>query len=91
MQYFEIRPHGVCAQLISFSLEDGKLHDVHFLGGCPGNQRAIAKLLEDERAERAVQILKGNRCGNRPTSCTDQLARGVEQAMNQTKETSATK
>lgn len=91
MQYFEISPHGVCAQLISFSLEDGKLHDVHFLGGCPGNQRAIAKLLEGERAERAVQILKGNRCGNRPTSCTDQLARGVEQALTQVKESATGK
>lgn len=91
MQYFEMRPQGVCAQLISFSLEDGKLHDVHFLGGCPGNQRAIAKLLEGERADRAVQILKGNQCGNRPTSCTDQLARGVEQAMKQMADTSATK
>ena len=64
-------------------LEDGKLHDVHFVGGCPGNTLALSKLLEDTDAARAVKLLKGNPCGDRGTSCANQLAIAVEQALKQ--------
>lgn len=83
MENYRIRTKGVCARMISFSLEDGKLYNVKFLGGCPGNTAAIGKLLEGTDAARAVSILKGNRCGLKSTSCADQLARGVEQALQQ--------
>ncbi|MCH3951586.1 MAG: TIGR03905 family TSCPD domain-containing protein [Acidaminococcus sp.] len=85
MKQFEVKTQGTCSQLIHFSLEDGKIHDIHFFGGCPGNLSAISKLLEGERAEKVVNLLKGNRCGDRPTSCADQLARGVEKALRQMK------
>jgi uncharacterized protein (TIGR03905 family) len=85
MKNFEVKTQGTCSQLIHFSLEDGKIHNVQFFGGCPGNLSAISKLLEGENAEKVVRLLKGNRCGNRPTSCADQLARGVENALRQTK------
>ena len=74
-------PQGVCARLIQFDLEDGKLHHVKFTGGCPGNVQAISKLLEGADAASTVNILKGNDCRGRGTSCADQLARGIEQAL----------
>ena len=74
-------PAGVCSVRIDFSLEDGNLHDVSFTGGCPGNLAAIAKLLEGTDARRAAELLRGNTCGARPTSCADQLARAIEQAL----------
>lgn len=79
---FHVKPKGVCAKEISFDLEDGKLYNVHFTGGCSGNTSAIGKLLEGSSAKRAVEILKGNLCGTKKTSCADQLALGVEQALN---------
>lgn len=82
MKNYTVKTQGVCAKEIMFSLDDGKLYNVHFVGGCPGNTAAIGKLLEGTSARRAVQLLKGNKCGPRPTSCADQLARGVEQALN---------
>ena len=86
MTYFSMRPSGVCSRLIDFSIEDGKLYNVHFTGGCPGNLLAISKLLEGTDAERAVEILKGNLCGSKQTSCADQLSKGIEQALKEIKE-----
>jgi len=81
MQNYSYSPRGVCSVKITFGIEDGKLHNVRFLGGCPGNLAAIGKLLEGEPAEKAVSILKGNDCGGRGTSCADQLAIAVEAAL----------
>lgn len=81
MQNFHVKPKGVCAKEISFDIEDEKLYNVHFVGGCAGNTAAIGKLLEGSSAERTVEILKGNKCGAKQTSCADQLALGVEQAL----------
>ncbi|MGN0194434.1 MAG: TIGR03905 family TSCPD domain-containing protein [Pseudoramibacter sp.] len=81
MENYSVKTHGICSKQIDFSLEDGKLYNVHFVGGCPGNTAAIGKLLEGTDAQKAVDLLKGNPCGPRPTSCADQLARGVEQAL----------
>lgn len=81
MQTYAFNTSGVCSRQIVFSLDQGKVHDVRFSGGCPGNTSAIGKLLEGMEAERVVDILKGNRCGNRTTSCADQLAIAVELAL----------
>ena len=81
MQNYSYRPRGVCSRQITFGIEDGKLHNVRFMGGCPGNLAAIGKLLEGEQAEKAVSILKGNDCGGRGTSCADQLAIAIEAAL----------
>ena len=83
MQNYSYQPKGVCAMQITFGIEDNKLHNVKFYGGCPGNTSAISKLLEGREASEAVSILKGNDCGGRGTSCSDQLALAVEQALNQ--------
>ncbi len=84
MKNYTIQTQGVCAQAISFSIENGKLYGVKFFGGCPGNTLAISKLLEGYDAKKAVELLKGNDCGGRGTSCADQLACGVEQALQST-------
>ena len=78
MEHYTYTPSGVCARQIDFDMEDGKLHNVKFTGGCDGNTKAIAKLLEGADAAKTVEILKGNLCGMKGTSCADQLARGIE-------------
>ncbi len=82
MKDYIYQPHGVCAQQISYSLDDeGKIHDLKFVGGCNGNLKAIGKLLEGTDARMAAQILKGNDCNGKGTSCADQLARSLEEAL----------
>lgn len=81
MQNYTIQTNNVCARQISFSIENGKLYNIKFSGGCPGNTLAIGKLLEGTEAQRAVELLKGNDCRGKGTSCADQLARGIEKAL----------
>ena len=83
MKDFTIPTHNICPRSISFSLEDGKVYNIKFAGGCPGNTKAIAKLLEGADAQYIVDMLKGNDCGGKGTSCADQLARGVEKALSE--------
>ena len=82
MEQYSFTPKGVCARQIDFEIEDGKLHNVKFTGGCDGNTKAISKLLEGADAVHTVEILKGNICGFKGTSCADQLAIGIEAALN---------
>ncbi len=72
---------GVCPHEISFALDNGKIYDVRFAGGCPGNTAAVSKLVQGADALKVAQILKGNDCRGKGTSCADQLARGIEQAL----------
>ena len=81
MNYYSYDTRGTCSRCITFALEDGRLHDISFVGGCDGNLRAIGKLLEGTDAARAVELLKGNDCAGRGTSCADQLAIAVEAAL----------
>ena len=82
MQY-EYTTKGTCSRQILFDIEDGKLKNVQYIGGCNGNLKAISKLVEGMEATKLISILKGNTCGPRDTSCADQLARAVEQALNE--------
>lgn len=77
----QFTPRGVCSQKIEFELEDGKLKNVSFLGGCSGNLKAIGKLVEGMEAEKVISLLSGNTCGVNSTSCADQLARAISQAL----------
>jgi len=72
---------GVCSRTVSFSLENGKVSNINFVGGCPGNLSAISKLCEGMDAQFVIDKLKGNTCGMKPTSCGDQLARALEEAL----------
>ena len=72
---------GTCSQEIHFDLKDGKVYNVSFVGGCNGNLKGISKLVEGQDAQRIIDLLKGNTCGFKSTSCPDQLAIALEKAM----------
>ena len=75
---FEYAPQGVCSRKINFDIIDGKLHNVRFTGGCPGNLIAISKLVEGKDAKEVATLLEGTQCGMRGTSCADQLAKAIK-------------
>ncbi len=78
---YQYRPRGVCSQGITFELEDGRVKNVRFVGGCSGNTQGVSRLVEGMPAEEAVRRLSGIRCGMKATSCPDQLARAIREAM----------
>lgn len=82
MDNYTFTPQRVCSKRIDFNLDDaGRLHDVKFLGGCPGNLKAIGKLVEGKDAAEIAEILRGNDCGGRGTSCADQLSVAIDEAL----------
>ena len=81
---FEYKTKGTCSQRIFFEIEDGKVHNVQYLGGCNGNLKAISKLVEGYTVEQIESKLRGNTCGMRPTSCADQLSIAVREALEAT-------
>ena len=84
MKHFDKKTQGVCSQMISFDMDDDKtVHNVEFMGGCNGNLKAISKLIEGQTAQEISDVLAGNTCGPRPTSCADQLARAVVEASSE--------
>ena len=82
MKHVSFRPKGVCAQQIDFDVDEGgALHNVKFVGGCNGNLKAIGLLVEGQDASSIAETLRGNICGFKQTSCADQLAIAIEQAL----------
>ena len=79
MEHITFSPNGVCSVRIDFDIEEGKLHNVVFTNGCNGNLKAIGKLVEGRDAKEVADILRGNICGMRGTSCADQFARAIDQ------------
>ncbi|EGB14549.1 hypothetical protein DND132_1340 [Pseudodesulfovibrio mercurii] len=67
------KPENVCSKLIRYKVEDGCLTRLQFTGGCDGNLKAIAALLEGMPVEEVIDKLKGITCGRKNTSCVDQL------------------
>ena len=78
---YEYNTSGTCSTKIQFDLEDGIVKNVVFTKGCNGNLKAISKLVEGMRAEKVIEILKGNTCGYKNTSCADQLAQALSKAL----------
>ena len=77
-------PEGVCSQQITFELnDDNTIASVRFSGGCNGNLKAIGKLVQGKDAREVAEILAGNDCSGRGTSCADQLARALVEALGQ--------
>ena len=77
MQY---KPTGVCAQMIDFDIEDNKVTNVSFKGGCNGNTQGLSRLIEGMDVDEAISRLEGIRCGFKSTSCPDQLANALKKA-----------
>ncbi len=78
---YHFQTRGVCAKRIAFELEDGLVKQVRFDGGCNGNGQGIARLVEGMPAQQVIERLRGTCCGLRSTSCPDQLAIALEQAL----------
>lgn len=76
----DYRPHGVCSQLIRVDVEDNIVKNVEFIGGCSGNTQGVSRLIRGMDVDEAIAALEGIRCGNKPTSCPDQLAWALKQA-----------
>ena len=79
MQY-TYKTKGTCSQAIIFDVEDGKVSNVQFLGGCNGNLKGIGALVEGMDVDEVIARLEGTTCGGKPTSCPDQLATALKQA-----------
>ncbi|MCI5700573.1 MAG: TIGR03905 family TSCPD domain-containing protein [Lachnospiraceae bacterium] len=75
------KTRGVCSQLINFEVEDGKIKNVSFVGGCNGNLQGISRLVEGMDVKEAISRLEGIRCGYKATSCPDQLAQALKQTL----------
>lgn len=78
---YSYRTKGTCSRGITFDMEDGIVRNVKFEGGCSGNTQGVASLVEGMNAEEAVKRLRGIRCGFKPTSCPDQLAQALKEAL----------
>lgn len=79
MQY-EYKTKGTCSRQITFDVEDGKLSNVQFQGGCNGNLKGICSLIEGQNIDDVISRLEGITCGSKSTSCPDQLARALKEA-----------
>ena len=75
----KFKTQGVCSREISFEVENNKLKNVHFVGGCSGNTQGLSRLVEGMDIDDVISRTEGINCGFRPTSCPDQLARALKQ------------
>ena len=76
---FTYKTSGTCSQQILFDIQDGKLKDVQFLGGCNGNLKGISSLVEGMDVDEVIARLEGTTCGMKNTSCPDQLAQALKE------------
>ena len=80
---FEYKTKGTCSQRILFEIEENKLKNVQFLGGCNGNLKGICSLVEGMDVDEVIARVDGIHCGMKATSCPDQLAQALKQAKEQ--------
>lgn len=80
---FSYFPKGICPRRIVFELQNGIAHNLQFEGGCNGNAQGLARMVEGMPAKDVIQRLRGIVCGSRSSSCPDQLALALEQALAQ--------
>ena len=73
---------GTCSRSVLFDIEDGKVKNVQYIGGCNGNLKGIGALVEGMDVEEAISRLEGIQCGMKSTSCPDQLAQALIAAKN---------
>lgn len=81
MQY-EYKTKGTCSQRILFEINDNIISNVQFIGGCNGNLQGISKLVEGMDVDQVIERIAGIHCGMKPTSCPDQLAKALKEAIN---------
>ena len=79
--HYTLYPKGVCSTQIDLDVTDGKIHNLSYTGGCNGNLKALGAMCEGASAEEVIRRLSGITCGYKATSCSDQLARLLKDAM----------
>jgi len=79
---FSYKTKGTCSREIAFEIEDGKVKNVQFFGGCNGNLKGISALVEGQDVDEVISRVEGIRCGMKSTSCPDQLAQALKAAKN---------
>ena len=77
----DYKTHGTCSRMIHVLFYVCIFCVVNFAGGCNGNTQGVSKLVVGRKADEVVALLKGTDCGGRGTSCPDQLAKAIEEAM----------
>ena len=77
---FQYKTSGTCSQMITFDIEDNKVKNVQFYGGCNGNLKGIAALVEGMDVDEVIARVEGVKCGMKKTSCPDQLAQALKTA-----------
>lgn len=83
MKKYEFKTQGTCSQRIVFEMDGETIGNVEFIGGCNGNLKGIGALVKGKKASEVIGLLSGIRCGMKQTSCPDQLARALEQALKE--------
>ena len=81
MDSFTYRTSGVCSRAIDITIDGDTIVSVEYHGGCHGNTQGVAALVEGMDVQEVISRLKGIKCGFKPTSCPDQLATALEQAL----------
>lgn len=79
---FTYKTSGTCSREITFEIEDGKVKNVQFFGGCNGNLKGISALVEGQDIDDVISRVEGIKCGMKSTSCPDQLAKALTAAKN---------
>ena len=80
-KHVEYNTRGTCSRKVIIDIEDGIITDCSFVAGCPGNTMGVATLVKGMTVNEAISRLKGIKCGTKSTSCPDQLARALEDAL----------
>ena len=75
---FQYKTRGTCSQMITFDVEDNKVMNVKFMGGCNGNLKGIGALVEGMDIDDVIARVEGISCGMKSTSCPDQLAKALK-------------
>lgn len=76
---YTYKTSGVCSREINFHVIDNKVKNVSFVAGCSGNLKGLASLIEGMEVNEAIKRLEGITCGNKTTSCPDQLAKALKE------------
>ena len=82
MRTIEFEPKGICARQITIVLDDqDRVQDLSFVGGCDGNHKGLTALVRGMKAQEAMDRLSGIKCGFKQSSCPDQVAVALRQAL----------
>ena len=79
MENIVYTPNGVCSRKMELEISDGVITNVKITGGCAGNTQGVSRLLIGMRVDDAIERLSGIRCGFKPTSCPDQIAKALQE------------